>query len=143
MSDCAMHVPPEARKSPRRVELIFYCIESKPEYLEGLRWLASFPHAYQTWLGGGHTIPNGDPPAPMWGSRVLNSALFMPTIVKPDNTLPEKLSVGGDPVDFLWVVPLSQAECDLKLTKGYNSILDLFNRNRHPHIFNPDRKSYI
>jgi len=24
--------------------------------------LARFPHEYRTWLGYGHTVPNGDPP---------------------------------------------------------------------------------
>jgi len=144
MSDLPMHFPAEAAgKVPRRVELIFYCAEPKPVYLEGLRWLAAFPHSYRTWVGSGHTVPNGDPPEPMWGSNVLNTALLMPTIVKPDNTLQNELCIEGDAVEFLWVVPLSQGECDLKLAKGFNAILDLFQHHRHPHIFNADRRSYV
>ncbi len=53
-----MRVPAGA-KAPRRVELIFYCFEAKPEYCETLRWLAHFPHDRKTWIGAAHTVPNG------------------------------------------------------------------------------------
>lgn len=144
MSDLPMRLPRQAQgQAPARVELIFYCAEPKTEYLETLRWLAAFPHAYKTWVASGHTIPNGDPPAPMWGAADLNTVLLMPAIVGPDNQLPEALQIGGDPVEFLWVVPLSQAECDLKLAQGFDAILELFQLRRHPHVFNPERTSYI
>jgi hypothetical protein len=67
----------------------------------------------------------------------------MPTIVKRDQKLPEALVLAGDPVHFLWVVPLSTRECNLKLEKGFDTVLGLFEQNRHPHAFDPARKSYI
>lgn len=138
-----MDLPRQVRgQASRRVELVFYCSEPRQEYIETLRWLAHFPHDYKTWVGDGHTIPNGNPPEPFWGSEILDSMLLMPPIVNKDRTLPQELTVGGDPVDLLWVVPLSQKECDLKLAKGVNAIYDLFQKNRHPHVFDPDRKSY-
>jgi len=142
MSDVEMKVPARA-KAPRRVELILYCAEPKPEYVETMRWLAHFPHDQRTWIGTGHTIPNGNPPAPFWGSPVLDTMLLMPTIVHRDAALPEDLVLGGEPVHFLWVVPLTAAECKLKLAKGLDAILDLFEQNRHPHVFNPGRNSYV
>src|SRR5215831_18616558 len=36
-----------------------------------IRWLkqlARFPHTCETWLGSGHTIPNGDPPEPFFAN---------------------------------------------------------------------------
>lgn len=144
MSDLPMRVPPAAGKDAlRRAELIFYCAEPKREYLEILRWVARFPHDQKTWLSFGHTIPNGDPPAPFWGSDILDTLLFMPTIVQRDQRLQEELVLAGDPVDFLWVVPLSTPECNLKLEKGFGAILNLFDKNRHPHVFDPTRKSYV
>jgi len=144
MSDLAMRVPRAAgADAPRRVELIFYCTEPKKEYLETLRWVARFPHDQKTWLSFGHTVPNGNPPAPFWGSEILDTLLFMPTIVTRDQNLPQQLVLAGDPVHFLWVVPLSTPECNLKLEKGFSAILDLFDKNRHPHIFDATRKSYV
>jgi hypothetical protein len=142
MSDLEMSLP-VAVSATRRVELIFYCSEPKEEYLETIRWLAHFPHNQRTWIGSGHTIPNGDPPAPFWGSPGLDTILFMPTVVARDATLPNELNLGGEPVHFLWVVPLTTPECNLKLAKGFDAILDLFQQYRHPHVFEPNRRSYL
>jgi hypothetical protein len=144
MSDLPMRVPPNAgHGAPRRVELIFYCAEPKQEYVETLRWVARFPHDQKTWLSYGHTLPNGNPPAPLWDTEVLETLLFMPTIVQRDQTLPKELVLAGDPVHFLWVVPLSTAECNLKLEQGFGAILDLFEKHHHPHVFDAARKSYV
>jgi Suppressor of fused protein (SUFU) len=36
-----------------------------------LKYLARFPHEYDTWLCENHTIPNGDPPEPFAGNTRL------------------------------------------------------------------------
>ncbi len=143
MSDLEMNLPHHAEDDPRRVELIFYCAEPREEYMSTLRWVAHFPHDSKSWLGYGHTMPNGDPPAPFWGSSDLDTLLFMPPIVTKDQTLPEVLRLSGEPVRFLWVVPLTTAECNFKLKKGFDAILDLFQQHQHPHVFDPHRKSYV
>lgn len=142
MSDLAMYVPSKV-DATRRVELIFYCNEPQPEYVETMRWLAHFPHDQKTWIGSFHTIPNGNPPTPLWGSDSLDTLFLIPPIVKKDANLQEELILDGDGVEFLWIVPLTTAECKLKLKKGSNVILDLFQENRHPYIFDRNRKSYV
>ena len=145
MSDVPMAFPATAGAPPQRTraELIFYCAEPRPEYIKTIRWLARFPHDNRTWISWGHTIPNGDPAGPFWGSRVLDTVLFLPTIVRPDSWLSSELQFGDDPVEFLWVVPLTTAECNWKLAKGFDALLDLFQRRRHPHVFDPNRASYV
>jgi hypothetical protein len=142
MSDLAMNVP-AGNKAPSRVELIFYCSEPTAAYIETMRWLAHFPHDQKTWIGACHTIPNGDPPAPFWGSSVLDTILLLRPIVKRDQALPEELVLAGDPVHFLWVVPLTTPECNLKLERGTDAILALFTQHKHPHVFDPNRASYV
>jgi hypothetical protein len=137
-----MSVPAEA-EAPRRVELIFYCSEPKQEYAETMRWLAHFPHNQKSWIGAFHTIPNGNPPVPLWGTANLDTILLIPSIVKKDQNLREDLILDGDGVEFLWVVPLTTAECKLKLAKGGNAVMDLFTKNCHPHVFDPNRASYV
>jgi len=88
-------------------------------------------------------MPNGNPPEPFFGSAVLDTVLFMPTIVTSDGRLPSELELGGQPVHLLWVVPLSTPECNLKLKKGFDAILDLFGEHRHPHVFDASRNSYV
>jgi hypothetical protein len=143
MSDLPMALPSAAAGMPKRVELIFYCSEPREEYIGTLRWLAHFPHTYKTCVGCGHTIPNGNPPEPFWGSDCLDTILFLPPIVQRDRNLADDLILGGDPVSFLWVVPITGSECNLKLQKGLAALMDLFSQHRHPHVFDPARKSYV
>ncbi len=142
MSDLPMELPASV-DAPRRVELIFYCSEPTQEYIETMRWLAHFPHDQKAWIGSGHTVPNGNPPKPFFGSAILDTILFLPPIVKRDQALPDELKLGGDPVHFLWMVPLTTPECQLKLDRGTDAILGLFQKNRHPHVFDPRRASYV
>lgn len=141
MSDLAMKTP-SGTDAPRRIELIFYCTEPKKEYVETMRGLAHFPHDQKTWIGAFHTIPNGNPPSPLWGTA-MDTIFLLPTLVKKDQNLENELILDGDGVQFLWVVPLTSAECRLKLAKGSSAILDLFQKNRHPHVFDPNRTSYV
>jgi len=141
MSDLAMNVPAKA-DAPRRVEIVFYCREPKKQFVDVMRDLAHFPHDQKTWIGAYHTIPNGNPPEPLWGTG-MDTIFFLPSVVKSDQTLPDNLVLDGDGVELLWMVPLTKAECKLKLAKGSEAILDLFQKNRHPHVFDPDRKSYV
>ncbi len=144
MSDLQMNLPKGITSDHSRTELIFYCQEPRSQYAEILRKLAHFPHDNRTWLGAGHTFPNGQPPIQIFEeSPDLNSFLFMPTIVSPDNKLAEKLILDSDPVNFLWLVPISTTECDLKLKRGVNALYDIFEKVQHPFVFNPSRKSYI
>jgi len=143
MSDLPMHSPEETGRDCRRVELVFYSESENKLYAEWLRTLAHFPHDNHTWLHWGHTMPNGTPPTPLFGEGPLNTMIFMGSILRPDNTLGELLSIDSDPVNLVWVVPITQAECELKLEKGVSAIYDLFDEHKHPHVFCGQRKSYV
>jgi len=57
--------------------------------------------------------------------------------------LPDELILGGEPVHFLWLVPLTTPECNLKLAQGFGALLDLFELNHHPYVYDPNRRSYV
>ncbi len=141
MSDLPMHVP--RGEKVRRTELVLYVHEPKEEYIAILRLLAHFPHDHRTWLDHGHTFPNGNPAQPLFEESALDTLLLLDSIVYPDATLDQHLQIGKDPVHLLWVVPLTTAECELKLRDGTNAILDLFERFQHPFILNAARRSYV
>jgi hypothetical protein len=73
-------------------------------------------------------------------SELVATVLTYP-ILKTD--VEWKLVLGGDPVRFLWPVPITEAELDLKLNRGYNALMELFNEVEHPYILNPGRASYV
>lgn len=142
MSDLAMNAPPELGAEFRRVELVFYSTENRNDYPELLRHLAHFVHNNNTWLHWGHTMPNGQPPEPLFETENPDSLFFMPTIVHPDSTLGEKLRIASEPVNLLWCVPITTAECELKLEAGTDALYDLFEVNQHPFAFAGNRQSY-
>lgn len=129
--------------APRRIELVFYCEEPKLDYIHFLRWLSHFPHDNRTWIGTQHTIPNGNPAEPVAGMDGFDTFLFLPTLVDADRAISERLIPDGEAVELLWVVPLSSAECKLKLKRGTDAILDLFDQHQHSFVFHPGRKSYV
>ena len=143
MSDLPMNSPSDVGVDYRRAEIIFYSTENRDEYPELLRFLAHFVHDNNTWLHWGHTMPNGQPPEPLFGTEDLDTLLFMPTIVDPDSSLSDKLQIESDPVNLLWCVPITTAECQLKLDEGSDALYDLFDANEHPFAFDGDRQSYV
>jgi hypothetical protein len=103
-----------------------------------LKFLARFPHEYQSWLGSGHTIPNGDPPeayAP--GTELCCAMLAAPRTLPPDA---QQVRIREDKVVNLYaVIPLHKAEVDLKLAKGSDALYDLFDRKKVSEVLDPGR----
>ena len=93
-----------------------------------IRWLkqlARFPHEYQTWLGFGHTIPNGDPPSPFSPETKLCGWFLLPPIGVEDEARQVTLS-DGRTVHLYCLHALHLAEMALKLNKGSDALLDAF-----------------
>jgi hypothetical protein len=143
MSDLPMNAPPELGADYRRAELVFYSTADRDEYPELLRRMAHFVHNNNTWLHWGHTMPNGQPPEPLFGTDNLDSLFFMPSVVTPDSSLGEKLRIVSEPVNLIWCVPITTAECQLKLDDGTDALYDLFDANDHPFAYVGCRPSYV
>lgn len=141
MSDLPMRVPRGV--SANRAELVMYVEEPKEEYLALLRFLAHFPHNHHTWLGFDHTFPNGQPAQPLFDDAALDTLLMIRSILEPDATLSQSLRIDKDPVCLLWVVPITTAECELKLRAGSEALLDLFDQVEHPIVLDEKRPSYV
>ncbi len=143
MSDVPMPLPEGLDRSHARREIILYCETPDDTAINLVRHMARFPSEYSTWLDHGHTIPNGDPPAPIFDGSVLSAVLFLYTIVRPDNQLADQVVLDGDPVHFLWLVPITQAELDHKLNHGCDALLDVFDTVKHPVVLDRQRASYL
>lgn len=88
-----------------------------------IRWLklvGRLAHEYQTWLGWGHTVPNGDPATPIADTGFIGVTVLPPYWLGSDFfQLP---TVTGDVITFYNLVPLYPEEMDLKLRKGIEAI---------------------
>ena len=92
-----------------------------------LKTLARLPHKHATWLGFGHTVPNGDPAEPYAPNTKLNGAIVLPSITVPEEF--HRLPISDDKaITFFSVVPLFEGEMNLKLRKGVDELLDLFDK---------------
>lgn len=86
-----------------------------------LKMLARLPHEYATWLGWGHTIPNGDPARPYAPGTELCGAMVIP----PFAFGRELFEVPGEPIVHVYqVLPLTAAEMDFKLRSGVDALLE-------------------
>jgi len=105
-----------------------------------LKDVGRLPHTYDTWLGYGHTVENGDPPEP-YASNVK----FISTILLPSITLGEKFFTlkcdSTKEVRFYCLVPIFKDELDLKMKKGADALTDMFDKNHISDVLNVNRIS--
>lgn len=138
MSDLPMHMP-EGVKASRYAEVMMtlpaewridqVSFEDEAWYwpVRELKYLARLPHKHRTWLGFGHTVPNGDPAEPYAANTALCGALVVPSITVPKTFHSLPISAEKE-IAFYSVVPLYKAEMDLKLRKGVDELLKLFDK---------------
>jgi hypothetical protein len=92
-----------------------------------LKYTARFPHEYDTWLGYGHTMPNGNPAEPFAENTQLNTMLLLPSIVFDKQF--HQLDLPGKLIHFYTIIPIYTAETDLKLKKGVEGLFDGFDKH--------------
>jgi len=139
MSDLPMATPDD-ESIPKYVELLITLPgdwKLSQSDMEDERWywpirliksLARLPHQYQTWLGWGHTVPNGDPPAPYAENTKFCGAIVLPSVTVSEEFA--NLAIAGvKTITFYSVVPLYEAEMNLKLRSGTDELLKRFDKN--------------
>lgn len=85
--------------------------------IQTLKFLARFPHEYKTWLGWGHTIPNGPEYTPICGGVGFGGmVLSQPSLVPPLTT------EEGKEIHFYMVIPAYKEEIEYKLKYGMEGL---------------------
>lgn len=161
MSDQAMAVPREVQGNQpelyRHAELVLGLATSWPLDGEHATWpvellsrLTLLPQRHTTWLAAGHSVPNGDPPAPYAADTELCCALIAPTFevddgfkqlrLAPSQQGPEGL-IPGVVVQFYGVIPLFHEEMQLKLAQGAEDLLDRLETFRVTEVLSPSRRN--
>lgn len=151
MSDLPMSVP-EGAEVPRYLELMVTLPEHwqlDEEAMKNEQWywpvrqlkfLARFPHKYDTWLGWGHTLPNGDPAEPFADNTQLSGVLILPSVTVPQGF--HSLEINAEKtISFMSIVPLYEEEMNLKLRKGSEALLDRFDKHGITDLILENRKN--
>lgn len=136
MSDRPMTLP-EGVEAPQYMELMLSLpadwpmdqrdFEDPRHYwpIRLLKTLARLPHKFETWLGFGHTIPNGHPAEPYAPGVRFDGAIVLPPVSTPEGFA--RLGIDADKtIVFMTVVPLYPEEMALKLKDGSDALLDRF-----------------
>ena len=107
-----------------------------------VRWLklvGRLPHEYATWIGWGHTIPNGDPPEPIADTRFIGVMLAPPYELPMDFFQLETKS--GETITFFVLMPLYREEMALKLKEGAEEIENRFDRAGISYVLDTRRQN--
>ncbi|HCV95773.1 MAG TPA: hypothetical protein DGV23_03310 [Stenotrophomonas sp.] len=150
MSDLPMTLSAGAEGFPRYMELMVTlpadwplqqdAFEDERHYwpIRLLKVLARLPHKFDTWLGFGHTVPNGDPAQPFAPGVGFSGAIVLPPVTSPDDF--SHLVIDDEKhIVFMSVVPLYPEELALKLKKGSDALLDRFDAKGVSDIIEPGR----
>jgi hypothetical protein len=107
-----------------------------------MKQLARLPHEFSTWLGVGHSIPNGDPPRPFADGTSLCGWVLLPPLGVPREAAQLRLP-GGKVVHVYVMHALHEDEMRLKLDKGIDELLTLFDRGDLSEVLDPGRPSLL
>ena len=102
-----------------------------------LKYLARFPHEYNTWLSYGHTIPHANPAEPFADNTELNTMVLLPSVVFGEEF--QTLKLKNKTIDFYTIVPLYTEEVNLKMKKGVEALFDGFDKHSVNDILNIQR----
>lgn len=108
-----------------------------------IRWLkliARFPHEFDTWIGWGHTIPNGEAADPFSDNTKLGCMLIMPGISLPLSFFDLKVS-GEKTIKFFCLYPLYKEEMNYRLQKGTDKLLEKFDKYKISDVININRQN--
>jgi Suppressor of fused protein (SUFU) len=90
-------------------------------------WLAQYPWREVTWLGSGHRIPWYHEAAtfPLGGGNETVLLLHQPgALIGPEVPDLSGFSFGGEPVRWLWIIPISARERQLAAERGPASLVN-------------------
>ncbi len=107
-----------------------------------VRWLkliGRLPLDYGTWIGFGHTIPNGDPAGPIADTDFTGVLVSAPYWLPPEFF---QLRTRNDDTILLYkLTPLYQEEMNLKLKKGVDALENRFIKSDITQVIDPNRKN--
>ena len=156
MSDRPMNTPPEMHDY-RYAEVCMILPSHWPLNSDGnarnefedetvywpLRWLkkiARLPHENNSWIGWGHTIPNGEQVEPFAPNTKLGCMLMLPSLSFPEDFCELRVD-DNKSIQFFCAYPIYKEEMVFKLEHGLDKLLDRFDDNRVTDVVSLDRKN--
>ncbi len=152
MSDLPMtldsEIPAETRKKLELAELYLFLpgdwplspdsVPPENAYwpIRTMKFMARFPHQYCTWLGWGHTMPNGPEYTPLDDSVGFGGVVFSGG---GDGKLGGFTARDGRRINLLFMIPAYKEEIEYKLKYGMEKLDEVFQEKDLPMVLDPQR----
>jgi hypothetical protein len=118
---------------------VFFCLPTywdmddtnNPNFNWVYHWiyrLENFVREKQTWFGPGHTIPCGNPPAPLSETMKEEYLIFLEPIFLEEQLRP--MTIDEKTVHFLGIVPIFGDELDYKMGKSAYKLVRKFRQRK-------------
>ncbi len=142
-----MNVPKEWQNNNTRAEILVtlppdWNLKSDEEAdywpLRWLKILARLPISEDTWLGWGHTVPNGEP----FAENTELSGVILELPYTSGEESPTCKLPNGDIVNFYQMIPLYEEEMNYKVEHGTDELFDRFDDDFTP-VIDIQRKNYL
>ena len=130
--DCQEYMSP-------RAEILMYVPEPQGWMFNVLKGLAEMPFEDNTYLHWWHTVPNGMPMTAK--PSLLTSYFFLPPYFEPEGFT--DLELDGDPIDFLWMVPITEAEREYAVKHGSQELEKIFEEAEMLPVLDESRQSLV
>lgn len=131
-ADCAEGMSP-------RAEILMYVERPQGWMFSVLKSLAEMPFERKTCLHWWHTVPNGMPMTAK--PSLLTSFFFLPPYYETEGFTDLELS--GDKVDFLWMIPITEAERHFAVSHGSQALEKEFERADLSRVVDESRRSIV
>ena len=102
-----------------------------------IKYLARFPHEYSTWLGWGHTIPNGPDYEPLAPDTGMGGVV----LVQTGGDMGSMEAKDGRKVNFYMVIPAYREEIEYKLEYGMEALDKRFSEGNLPMVLEPNLRA--
>jgi hypothetical protein len=117
--------------------------QSDPTYgwpMRELQRLVRYSRSSKTWLGFGHSIPNGNPPQPFAPSTRQCCSFLIPPLEMPEKFARLRLP-DNQILNFWAIVPIYADELAVKINQKYPALIERFGQKGVSDILNPTRPS--
>lgn len=122
-----------------RAEILMYVSQPQGWMFSVLKGLAEMPFDDNTLLHWWHTVPNG---MPMTATpSLLTSFFFVPPYFEALEF--SELKLANDKVDFLWMIPITEAEREFAIEHGSKKLYGKFEDANMPAVLEETRESVI
>lgn len=138
MSDMPQFVPHDWNIAPR-AEIMLYTEKPQGWMYNVLKGLAEMPFDDQTFLSYNHTVPNGKPMTAQ--HSLLTSYFFTHPILEKDGFTP--FLVEDDFADILLMIPITEAERELAVSQGAETLVELFAEKDFDPVINEHRACLV